>query len=188
MTRNRIFTRRGKPVQLRELTDWIAVRLPPAETNPLAPASTRRASPAPASRRLTLSSRALDSIAPDVPLPQVRAFEDAGWIFVPRSAADSRYAGLPRAPIFLEPGGRLTLGAGTLVVQLRGDPSQAEAARLLRSFGCRVLEKLTFAPGLFRVAVTDRGDGDALDVAERLSCSDKVLSAEPELIETIGAR
>ena len=86
------------------------------------------------------------------------------------------------------------VAARTLGVQAdreAGDVSQLrdELARAMRlQDGGRVVEQLTFAPGLFRVEVTDQAKGDALDVANQLTDSGLVQFAEPELIEELGQR
>lgn len=172
---------------LLELTDLVALRRPPAEETTQTggeKGATRRARPDAA----RLTRQALDDLAPEVSLPQVRAFEDAGWVF----AAASEHAGAEpdaaRAKVFVGRGGRLTLGTNRLFVQLHGDPSERQAGELLRPHGCRVLERLTFAPGLFRVELTARARGDALDVANELPAAGVCEFAEPELIEMTGAR
>jgi hypothetical protein len=130
-------------------------------------------------------SRIPEAVASEVPEQQVRAFEKAGWVF--REPSGER-ASENTAKVFVKPGGRLALGTDRLTVQLPGDPSEEEANQLLGPHGCRVLERLTFAPGLFRVELTDDAEGDAVDVANRLVEAGVVTFAEPELIEEISAR
>jgi hypothetical protein len=171
----------GKEVRLRELTDLVALR-PPERGS--APAS-RRAGRQAHSR---LQSRALDAIAPEVSLPEVRAFEDAGWVFVPAVRSKESPAGDTRAKVFVKQGGRLALSTNRLVVQFDGAPSREEADERLRPYGCRVIAALDFAPGLFRVEVGDEAKGDTLDVANELVSSGVCKFAEPELIEAVGGR
>jgi len=165
----RCFVRRNRAVQLHELTDLVAVR---AQATPDAP---------------RLESTIPESVARQLSGSQVEAFEQAGWAFQEPSSRELP-EDAPRAKVFVKPDGRLALSTNTLTVQLRDDPSKEEANALLDPYGCRVLEQLTFATGLFRVAVTDQAQGDALDVANQLMDSGLVEFAEPELIEEIGQR
>jgi hypothetical protein len=169
MIRERSFVQRNKTVQLRELTDVIARRKEDA------------------AKRRGPKSTIPDDVAKEVPAPDLRAFEKAGWVLQERPAGEAS-KDPSVAKVFLKPGGRLALGTNVLSVQLPGDPSEEQAAELLRPFGCRVRERLTFAPGLFRVEVTDEAEGDAVDVANQLIESGTALFAEPELIEMIGQR
>jgi hypothetical protein len=183
MIHERSFVRRGRQVCLRELTDWVGLRQPDPETERAGSKSAH--SP---SRRSARSIHRFELAAPEIPQSQIRAFEDAGWNFVPRSSAIAPGPNIRQANVYIEPSGRLVLCANTLTVQFRDEISKTKADEFLEGYGCRVLEKLTFAPGLFRVALTALAQGDALDVAEGLQRSDYVKSAEPELIEQIGAR
>jgi hypothetical protein len=182
----------GKEMRLHELTDLVALRSPNREAKP--PASTDKGrGRIPTARRglsaqARLQSRTLDAIAPEVPLPEVRAFEDAGWVFVPTFDSDDSSAEDPRAKVFVKQGGRLALSTNRLVVQLDGEPSREKADELLRPYGCRVVETLNYAPGLFRVEVTDEAKGDTLDVANELVASGVCKFAEPELIEAVRGR
>jgi hypothetical protein len=165
----RWFTQRNKRVQVQELTDWVALQ---------EGSRTRR----------TRSTRSiLEAIAPDVPASQLVAFEDAGWVFQERSSRELP-EGVPRAKVFVRPGGRLALGTNFLTVQFPDDPTEEQANALLQPYGCRVVERLTFAPGLFQVAVTDQARGDTLDLANQLADSGLVKFAEPVLIEAMGPR
>jgi len=51
-----------------------------------------------------------------------------------------------------------------------------------------VIERLTFAPGLYQVAVTEQAERDAVDTANELMDSGRVKFAEPVLIEVMGTR
>ena len=187
MKRERCYRQRGKEVCLVELTGLVALHRPPAgETTPTGSEKGpgRRARP----DRARLTRQALDDLAPEVSLPQVRAFEDAGWVFAAASEHAESGPDAARAKVFVSQGGRLALGTNRLFVQLHGDPSERQADELLRPHGCRVLEKLSFAPGLFRVELTARARGDALDVANELPAAGVCKFAEPELIEMTGAR
>jgi hypothetical protein len=167
--RERSYIRRGRRAQLNELTDLVALH----------DASGREAP--------RLTSEIPESAARDLAPSAVEAFERAGWVFQPASARGVP-EGVATAKVFLRPNGQLVLGTNILSVKLLGDPSVEEANVLLQPYGCQVLERLTFAPGLFRVAVTDETHEDALSVANRLVESKRAEFAEPELIEVTGHR
>jgi hypothetical protein len=159
---DRTYQVRGKSVRLRELTDLVAVR-PQRSTD-----------------RPKLTAAALDAVAPEVPLPQVRAFEEAGWEFVPRErAADG-------AKVYLKSGGRVALGTNRLHVRVASERSDEEARALLARHGLTVVDRLKFAPNLYVVEVP--AGQDALDMAGRLAASNEVEFAEPELIEIVPGR
>jgi hypothetical protein len=165
--RERSFVQRNKRVDLQEVTELVATR-----------ADGERAD-------LPAESRIPEAVAAEVPEQQVRAFEKAGWVFREPSAERTSEK---TAKVFVKSGGRLALSTGRLTVQFPGEPSEEEANEKLRPFGARVVERLTFAPGLFQVALSEEAEGDAVDVANRLVTSGMVTFAEPELIEEMGAR
>lgn len=165
--RERTFRQRNRRITLREVTDLIAVR-----------------EGAGAARS---EGGAAESLPPDVPLSQVRALEDSGWVLRER-AQDATRADLPRASIFVSPNGRLLLGTDRLTVKLTADPTEEDARAILGAFGVRITRRLRFAPGLFEVTLTDSAQGDALDVANRLVDSDRVEFAEPIFREQLGPR
>jgi len=169
--RERSFVRRNKKVQLRELTELVALRKEDAREGSLS------------------QDDILAQTAPDVPKEQLRAFENAGWVFQERDpeASPDAYA-QSQAQVFVKSGGRIALGTNVLNVQLKEGLSEDEANAALQPHGCRVIEGMSFAPGLFRVAVVDPSQGDAVDVADQLLNSGLVQFAEPELIEVVGPR
>ena len=174
------------------MTNLVALYLPSAGVDDTAAATDekgprRRSQLRARASRTRLKRQALDNVAPEISLPQVRAFEDAGWVFVAGPEYPERPA-TARAKVFVRQGGRLALGTNRLVAQFQGDPSEQGADELLRPYGCRVLERLSFAPGLFRVELTEQARGDALDVADELSASGVCKFAEPEFIEMLGGR
>jgi hypothetical protein len=167
--RERSFVRRNKRVQMREITDLVALRKEDAGED--------------AARGGGIP----DQLAYDIPQSQLGAFEQAGWVFQERGAGEPA-KDKPQAQVFVKSGGRLALCTNMLTVKFPSDLSEEEANRVLSAYGSRVVERLTFAPGLFRAAVTDQTRGDALDVANQLSDSGLVEFAEPELIEMTGPR
>lgn len=166
--RERSFVQRNKRVQMREITDLVALHED-------ADKATARGSSIPA------------EIASYIPKSQLGAFEQAGWVFQERGSAEFE-ENRPQAQVFVKSGGRLVLGTNILTIKFRDDLSEEAANERLRAYGSRVVERLTFAPGLFRVAVIDPAKGDAVDVANQLLDSERVEFAEPELIEMIGHR
>jgi len=164
----RTFQQRNKSMQVQELTDVVAVRTEKAEKG----ARSRGQVP--------------EAVAAHVPEAQVNAFQDAGWEF--KEASSDVPEGEVKAKVFVKSDGRLALGTDRLTVQLRGVDSVEEANNVLAPFGCQVIRQLTFAPGLFEVALTDESNGDAIDVANRLVESGLVEFADPNLMENIPAR
>lgn len=169
--KERSFVQRNKRVQLHELTDLVALRKEEAGGDARS------------------GSDITERIAPDVPASQLRAFEKAGWVFQERGAAAAAAPETAQqAQVFVKSGGRLALGTNALTLQFKDRLSEEEANAALQPYGCRVIESLSFAPGLFRVAVVDTAQGDAMETADRVSSSGLVEFAEPELIEVTGPR
>lgn len=165
----RTYVQRNREIQVREVTDLVALR---AEDDP---------------QGASAEAAAVAALPAEVPESQVRAFQDAGWVFRERSA-QALPEGIRQAKVFVRPDGRLALSTAMLTVQFREDVSPEQANTLLKPYGSRVAERLTFAPGLYRIAVNDPAAGDALEVASRLIDSGLVKFAEPDLIEEIGRR
>jgi hypothetical protein len=182
MARERSFRGPNKRVHLQELTDLIALRLSALSNLPGAhsrePEQWER-----------FTRRELETLAPNVPLSQIRALEDAGWRFARRRDLTGTTRPGQTAPVFLRSGGRLALGTVNLTVRLRPqfieNPSVWE---LLADQGCEVIERLSFAPGLLRLRLTDQTQTDVVEVANELVESGLCEFAEPELIEVMGSR
>jgi len=127
-------------------------------------------------------------VADLLPMSQVEAFERQGWRFLPSSTRASP-ADTPPAKVYLGRGDRVLLGTNTLTIKLPSEPaSEAEANALLAPFNCRVVERLPFSRGLYRVTVDPASARDAIDVANELAASGLVEFSEPELTEAIGPR
>lgn len=161
---------RNKRVQLQELTDLVATRKQGAQ------------------EQTSGASNLAAESAPDVPSSQFNAFERAGWVFQERRPDEDGSASTSHAKVFVKSGGWLALSTNILTVKFKDDLTDEEANARLASYGCRVLDRLTFAPGLFRVALTPQARGDVLDVANELSDSGLVEFTEPEIIEVTGPR
>src|SRR5262245_12486044 len=161
-TVNRTYQVRGKEVRLQELPDLVAVQ-----------------SKAPKQLQ-TLAVDDLEEIAPQAMLPQVRAFEDAGWEFV------SREKSAEGARVYLKQSGRVVLGTDRLTVRINANRNADEAEEFLVRNGFQVVDRLKLAPNLFVVQIPD-GD-DPIEAAKRLSAAPEVVFAEPELIEAMSGR
>lgn len=153
---------RGKPVQVKELADLAAVR---------AEGSTHR----PPVRRSPL-----DGLAPAEALPQVRAFEDAGWRFLPREQAADGYR------VFVKSGGRIALGTNRLAIRVSESVPPTAAEALLEREGLSVIDRPRFVPNLF-IAEVPPGQ-DVLETARRLDELQEIEFAEPQLIEALSGR
>ena len=159
--RERSFVQRNKRVQLWELTDVVALR----ERDD--------------TRRSRHKRHIPTAIAADVPASQWHAFEKAGWVFQERSAGELP-TGVPQAKVFVKPGGRVVLGTNQLTIQLPDDPSEEQTNRLLQPYGCRGVERLKFAPGLFQVAMTEAGPGG------RFGCGQPDRGGRPGKVRRTG--
>jgi|GEM_PF-3261816 len=188
MKLERSFFQNGRVIKLEELQDLIALRLPNSEKLKLSANAQQSSEPQPNGIGHRETASRFNRIAPEVSLPQVRAFEDAGWQFL--SLQDSLEAINPAttAKVFVKSGGRLALGTNKLVVKLHEDVSEERANEILQPFDCRVIEKLRFGSGLFRVQTNENADTDALNVANQLMAAKICQYAEPELLEINGAR
>jgi hypothetical protein len=154
----RNFAVRGKQVHLNEVLDVAAVK-----------------------RAVDASeSVPLETIAPELAIPSIRAFEAAGWNIVPRKEAAAG------AKIYLRPNGSATLGTNRLTVRVSPNWSDEEACDLLRRHGFTVVDKLKLASNLY--VVTPPSGTDSLEAAQSLAAADEVVFAEPELIEVLGHR
>jgi hypothetical protein len=150
---------RGKQIHLQELTDVSAVRADAGATPP------------------SLWSK---EVPLDLVMPSVHAFEEAGWIIVPREEAAHG------AKVYLRPNGRLVLGTNRLTVRVAGNRSDEEARNLLTRRDFKIIDKLKFASNLYVVEAPS--SHDSVDGAQLLAGSGDVDFAEPEFIEFIGHR
>jgi hypothetical protein len=165
--RERTFVRRDQPVVVRELTDVVAVR----------------ADQGVASADSTIPPGVADLL----PQSRVEGFEREGWRFVSPSS-DAVPASTPSSKVFLGRGDRVLLGTNNLTVKLRNDAPDTEVNTLLEPFASRVVERLPFGRGLFRIAVDPADPRDAIDIANELQVSGLVEFSEPEFNEVIGHR
>jgi hypothetical protein len=167
--KERSFVQRNKRVQLRELTDLVALRKDDADSD------------------TSFGSNITAESASDISPSQFSTFEQAGWVFQERGADDNP-APASHAKVFVKSGGRLALSTNVLTLKFNDDPTEEEANARLAPYGCRTIERLTFGPGLYRATLTDQARGDAVDVSNELLDSGLVEFAEPELIELTGPR
>lgn len=110
---------------------------------------------------------------------EARAFEEAGWTFAPtqNKGDDSN--------VVVDNDGRMKVVSGLLNVKFDPSMSRSDVDSILEQFSLSVRRELKFSPNLFTVT----GSGaDAMEKARTLNSLDKVLYAEPVLIEAMGRR
>jgi hypothetical protein len=110
---------------------------------------------------------------------EARAFEKAGWKFARIGSArgDSN--------VVVDNDGRLQIVSDALNVKTDPSMSRSDVESILKEYGLSVRRDLKFLPNLFTVS----GAGsDGVEKAKTLNNLDKVLYAEPVLIEAIGQR
>lgn len=181
MLLERSFRVRGKEIHLRELTNLVALLLSGTRVR-------READRVRTSSLSRLKSEVLDDLATTASLLEVRAFEDDGWVFVPKDEVVDLPSKVPKAKVFIKPDGRLALSLNRLVVKLHDGPQGVDASKALERFGVRILESFTFSARLFRVEVTNERMGDAIEVANKLHAAGICEFAEPELLEVVAGR
>ena len=122
---------------------------------------------------------------PGSELSELARFQDAGWVFVERSALPEVPEGLT-ARVLVCPDGRVSLAPPRVTVKFKDatvtDPAEFFPVGVVRS------TPLKFAKGLFSVAFDPAGGMDALEVAGQLESTGKVEYAEPELLAYTGHR
>ena len=176
MTRARQLKIRGKPVAVDEVPGLYAVN---RGAGPVERVDDPLALPA-------LDVESVVASAPGMRRAPIEALQHAGWRFV-RSPEQPRVDG-PVARLFVFAGGRPALSTNRLIVGFKPAVADAEAARVLARHGGRVIEKLSFASGLYHIAVDPPPGEDVLDAAAALDAEDEVEFAEPEFIETLSGR
>ena len=134
----------------------------------------------------TLDATGVAASVPGLRPASLQAMQDAGWRFI-------RFADPPSperavAKLFLMDGDRPVLATNRLVVGIKQSVSDSEAADLLGRHGARILQRITFAPGLYHIAVEARPQEDVLNTAAALLAEPDVEFAEPEFIEVIAGR
>ncbi len=172
---------RGKTVEVDQLPDVLAIRLPdgPPEAREPGEAVARW-------RGQTLVILGESDIPPDT----CHALETAGWLLV-RSVDEPQPDAEWPEPVavgylFRDQRGECMVGTGRLSVRLRDELGDEEARRALERHGLRVVRRLRFAPQLYEVQVAD--DDDFIDVAGQLQDSEEYVYAEPQLIRKIAGR
>lgn len=107
------------------------------------------------------------------------AFEQAGWKF----ARTESEAG--NSNVVVDNDGRLKIVSNALNVKFDPSMSRSDVESILKDYGLSVRRDLKFSPNLFTVI---GAGGDAVEKAKTLNNLEKVLYAEPVLIEAIGQR
>ena len=111
---------------------------------------------------------------------ETRAFEDAGWKFARTTKGETGDSN-----VVVDNDGRLKVVSNSLNVKFDPAMSRDDIDSFLAKYGLSVRRDLKFSPNLFTVS---GADGDAVNKARTLNGLDKVLYAEPVLIEAIGQR
>lgn len=174
----REYVRRGRPADVREVADAVALK--------------------PGAARSPDDGDGMLGAAGEIPpgaLGETQAgFEADGWVFV-APGEDIREAVRERRPppgaaavqrTFVKPNGEVVLGLADLVVQLRPGMSGQEAEAAIAAAGLEIVERLTFARNLFQVRVPP--GRDFLEVSRELSEHPDFLFAEPVFLEPIPTR
>jgi hypothetical protein len=107
------------------------------------------------------------------------AFEQAGWKFA-RAESTAGHSNL-----VVDNDGRLKIVSNAINVKFAPAVSRSDVESILNDHGLSVRRDLKFSPNLFTVSGTS---GDTVQKAKTLNNLDKVLYAEPVLIEAIGQR
>ncbi len=114
-------------------------------------------------------------------------FRKAGWHLVPRRT----WTGTehePTALVLERPGGRVVLAPNRLVVKFSDALSRDEVDALLAAHDVTTVQELHFATNLRVVARRASGVVDVIELADQLRKVEGCEFAEPELVESIGAR
>jgi len=187
MFRSRTLRVRGKPVELQQSEDIVAVKR--AAEAAATPAVGRQRAAGRARKKLRVTGRsAIQDLPSDLSADEVQAFENAGWTFLASHRAQD-FGPEVVARVFVKPGGRIALGTHRLTVKLKQTQDDSQVVQLLAKFGLRVIQQLRFAPNLYQVTMEATEPGkDALDVANELVDAGVVDFAEPEFVEVIGPR
>jgi hypothetical protein len=107
------------------------------------------------------------------------AFEQAGWKFARTEAKTDG------SNVVVDDDGRLKIVSDALNVKFDPAVSRSDVESILKEHGLSVRRDLKFSPNLFTVSGVG---GDAVEKAKSLNTLDKVLYAEPVLIEALGQR
>jgi hypothetical protein len=107
------------------------------------------------------------------------AFEEAGWKFArnPGGTAESN--------VVVDNDGRLKIVTDALNVKFEPSVSRGDVESILKEHGLSVRRDMKFSPNLFTVS---GAGGGTVEKAKTLNNLDKVLYAEPVLIEALGRR
>ena len=138
-------SRRGRQVHLlNSLIGWPgshSTQRLPAESKSARPASRRILNPDPSPRSGCTGDPAVGD----------SCLRGCGLDFCPSILRRAPDANSRRANVYIGSSGRMAVEArATRTVQFRNETSKTNADEFLNEHGCRVLENMSFAPGLFR--------------------------------------
>ncbi|TKI89628.1 hypothetical protein FC695_35680, partial [Bacillus cereus] len=167
---------RGKKVQIKELTDIIAVK--PVEQNRNLNEGLKQAT-------VFLDSRETTNTE------EQQAFQNAGWYFINPNEEISRSFNrsseeIAIGRVFKQENGRMLIGNNLLTVQIDPNLNEQESLALLSENNLEIINKLGFGKHLYEVKVP--ADLDFLEVANKLNERSEFLFAEPQFIEQISSR
>lgn len=167
---------RGKKVQIKELTDIMAVK--PVEQNRNLNEGLKQAT-------VLLDSREITNTE------EQQAFQNAGWYFINPNEEISRSFNrsseeVAIGRVFKQENGRMLIGNNLLTVQIDPNLNEQESLAILSENNLEIINKLGFGKNLYEVKVP--ADLDFLEVANKLNERSEFLFAEPQFIEQISSR
>jgi hypothetical protein len=182
--RPRRFALGGEPVQMSEVIGLFAT----ATGDGTAGVEGEEGAPGPLQGKglQALDAQDVASSFPALRPEDAVAFQDEGWTFF-RSAGRPR-PDAPVAKVLILAGSQPVLSTSRLTLRTAESVPESRLAELLAPHGGRILERIEFAPGLYRVAVDPPDGRDVLDVAGALEGLDGIEFAEPEFVAVIAGR
>jgi hypothetical protein len=159
---DRSYLVRGREIRVRQFDDVVAVRAPTAALS------------------VYESSPAVQAL----PEADRKAFQRAGWSFVPTTALNERVITDAR-PVFLSRG-RLLVDGRRLTVKWDDQRSEGEATEAIERTGLKIVGPLRFATNLFEVEVP--ADRDSIAAASQLCALSGCRFAEPVMLQELGGR
>ena len=119
---------------------------------------------------------------------EIERLTAAGWHFVrrPYAAQERGWQAAQGHAVYCDPQGHIRIDGRGLVVRLSPDIPESDAQRWLGERGLTLARKLGFQRNLFLMHAPE--GMDTLSLAAELAGEDRVVYAEPQLVEVIGSR
>ncbi|ARV43894.1 S8 family serine peptidase [Bacillus inaquosorum] len=167
---------RGKKVDIKELTDVLAVKLDEEDSS--------------LAKELQQASAFIQARESENAEEQ-QIFQKAGWYFINPKAErsmsfDRSSTNVAVGRVFQQANGRTFIGNNLLTVKLKAELSEQDVLDLLSKNNLEIVNKLGFGKHLYEVKVS--GERDFIDVANKLQKRTEFLFAEPQFIEQISSR